>query len=160
MHKGVHQEGGCLCGAVRFKVQTAPLRTLVCHCTFCQKMTGSSFYAESMFPADAVEFSGIPMGQYAHRSDGSGKQVYLHFCSNCASTVSLTFERFPDIRAISRGAFDDPNWVGLDAHIWTRSAQDGGVLPANVDCFRLARMKQDGSAEVPERFEVPRMVSR
>jgi hypothetical protein len=120
-------------------------------------MTGSSFYAESMFPVDAVEFSGARMRVYSHRSDGSGKEVHLHFCPTCGTTVSLTFERFPEIRAISRGSFDDPNWVSMNAHIWTRSAQDGVSLPSNVDCYRLARTTQTGIAEIPERFEHPVM---
>lgn len=154
------QEGGCLCGAVRFRVQTAPLRTLACHCTFCQKMTGTAYYAESIFPIGAVEFSGIEMSRYVHRSDGSGKQVHLHFCPVCATTVSLTFERFPEIRAISRGTFDDPNWVALNAHIWTRSAQDDVVLPANFDCYLLARTTQDGSPLEPERYASARLIKR
>ena len=36
-----HQTGGCLCGAIRYQVQSVPLRTLACHCTFCQEMTGN-----------------------------------------------------------------------------------------------------------------------
>jgi hypothetical protein len=110
-----------------------------------------------MFPIEAVEFSGAGMSRYTHRSDGSGKDVHLHFCPTCGTTVSLTFERFPDIRAISRGSFDDPNWVSMNAHIWTRSAQAGVILPSNVDCYRLARTTQTGIAEVPERFEHPVM---
>jgi hypothetical protein len=113
-----------------------------------------------MFPIDAVEFTGLQVTRYTHQSDGSGKQVHLHFCPVCGTTVSLTFERFPDIRAISRGSYDDPNWVTLNAHIWTRSAQDGVALPANVDCYRLARTTQEGVAEVPERFDLPEMVRR
>jgi hypothetical protein len=110
-----------------------------------------------MFSMEEVEFNGAVMGRYSHKSDGSGKLVHLHFCPTCSTTVSLTFERFPDIRAISRGAFDDPNWVSMNAHIWTRSAQEGVSLPSNIDCYRLARMTQDGIPEVPERFERPVM---
>jgi hypothetical protein len=43
-------EGGCLCGAGRFRATEAPLRMLACHCTFCQKVTGSACFAESMSP--------------------------------------------------------------------------------------------------------------
>src|SRR5947209_44786 len=50
-------EGGCLCGKVRFTVNQPPLRTLACHCTFCQRLTGSSFYAESIFLGDSVQFN-------------------------------------------------------------------------------------------------------
>jgi hypothetical protein len=40
--------GGCSCGQVRFRATRAPVRTLVCHCTFCQRLTGSSSYAASI----------------------------------------------------------------------------------------------------------------
>ena len=75
-------EGGCLCGKVRFRTNQAPLRTLVCHCTFCQRMTGSSYYAESLFQKDAVVFNDGQMSCYAHISDGSQKKVFVHFCTH------------------------------------------------------------------------------
>jgi hypothetical protein len=147
-------EGGCLCGAVRYRATGPALRALVCHCRFCQKMTGSTSYAEAMFPINAVEFDGR-LGIYTHTSDTSGKAVYLHFCPTCATTVTLTFERWPEYRAMSRGTFDDPDWVSIDAHIWTKSAQSGVVLPASVDCYARARTKLDGTPEPSERFAAP-----
>lgn len=150
-------EGGCLCGAVRFQTTQAPLRTLACHCTFCQKVTGSSFFAESMFPMDTVRFNDGKMKSYEHLSDGSNKRVFVHFCQACGTTVSLTFERWPDIRAIARGCYDDPNAVAVTSHIWTRSAQSGTALPEGVDCFAKARMTLDGTAEPSVRHASPVM---
>lgn len=140
-------EGGCLCGQVRFKTSQAPLRTMACHCTFCQRVTGSSFYAESMFPMDAVTFNGGALSTYEHVSDSSHKKVFVHFCPRCGTTVSLTFERWPDIRGISRGCYDQPDAAPLTSHIWTRSAQAETALPSGVDCFARARMTLDGQAE-------------
>jgi hypothetical protein len=139
-------EGGCLCGRVRFRTTQAPMRTLACHCTFCQKVTGSSYFAESMFAMDAVQL------------DGSHKKVFVHFCPNCGTTVSLTFERWPDVRGISRGCYDDPNAVTVTSHIWTRSAQAGTALPEGVDCFSKARMTLEGQAEPSIRHAAPVMV--
>lgn len=147
-------EGGCLCRAVRYRARGPALRTLVCHCHFCQRMTGSTSYANAVFPGDAVEFSGT-LKVYTHTSDTSGKAVHLHFCPTCATTVALTFERWPDYRAISRGTLDDPDRVSVDAHVWTESAQVGVVLPASTDCYKHARTKLDGSPESAERFTVP-----
>jgi hypothetical protein len=153
-------EGGCLCGAVRYAVTGPPVRTMVCHCTFCQRFTGSSFYAESIFRDEQVRLAGEPMRVYEHRSDGSGKLVYLHFCGRCSTTVSLTFERSPGFRALSRGTFDDPNWVQAQAHIFTRSAQSGTVLPAHVPCFAGHRITIDGAAEPSQVFQAPAEVGR
>lgn len=151
-------EGGCLCGAVRFKTSQAPMRTLVCHCTFCQRVTGSSSYAESMFANDAVAFNAGKMSCYEHVSDSSQKKVFVHFCTRCGTTVSLTFERWPDVRAISRGCYDDPDAVTITSHIWTQSAQSGTALPEGVDCFVKARMTLDGNAEPSTRYPSPVMV--
>ena len=137
-------QGGCLCGKVRFKASRAPLRTIACHCTFCQRLTGSSFYAESLFERDAVEFNDGALAQFEHRSDGSGKLVFVHFGPTCGTTVGLTFERWPELRALSRGCYDDPNAVEIVANIWTRSAQTGVALPCAMDCFDTARFDLDG----------------
>ena len=150
-------EGGCLCGQVRFRTSQAPMRTLACHCKFCQRVTGSSYFAESMFAMDAVQFNGAALSSYAHTSEGSGKKVYVHFCPQCGTTVSLTFERWPDVRGIARGCYDDPNAVQVTSHVWTESAQSGTALPEGVDCFARARMTLDGQAEPSTRHALPVM---
>ena len=149
------RSGGCLCGSVRFEARGEPLRTMVCHCRFCQRVTGSSSFAEAMYPMDAVSLSGITPSSYAHRSEGSSQLVHVHFCPRCGSTVSLTFERWPQVRGLSRGAFDDPNSVSIGSHIWTESAQTGVVLPADTDCFRQARATLNGTPLAPERYAEP-----
>jgi hypothetical protein len=100
-----------------------------------------------MFPKDAVRFNAEELSTYEHTSDGSNKKVFVHFCPSCGTTVSLTFERWPEMRGISRGCYDDPNAVTLTSHIWTRSAQTGTALPQGVECFAKARMSLEGQAE-------------
>jgi hypothetical protein len=150
-------EGGCLCGKVRFTARQRPSRTFVCHCTFCQQVTGSAFYAEAIFPMEAVEFNAGELRQYEHVSENSRKKVHVHFCPSCGTTLGLTFERWPEVRALSRGCFDDPNAIEITSHIWTESAQTGVVLPADVDCFAQARASLDGQPAPATRHPVPRM---
>ena len=150
-------DGGCLCGAVRFHVNQPPIRTFVCHCTFCQRMTGSAFYVNSVFPVDAVEFNAGDVRKYEHTSDGSGKKVYVEFCPVCGTTIGLTFERWPDFRAVSRGCYDNPNAVDISSNIWTQSAQSGVALAADVDCFARARLTLEGGTEHPSRYPKPVM---
>ena len=106
---------------------------------------------------DAVVFNTGTLSCYEHVSDERKKKVFVHFCPNCGTTVSLTFERWPDVRGISRGCYDDPNAVTVSSHIWTQSAQTGTALPEGVDCFARARMSLDGQAEVPVRHTSPAM---
>ena len=157
LDKSNELEGGCLCGRVRFRTNQAPTRTLACHCTFCQRMTGTSYYAESIFPKEAVSFSHGDMNCYEHISDSSKHKVFVHFCTNCGTTVTLTFERWPDVRAISRGCYDDPNAVEVTSHIWTQSAQIGTALPNGVECFVRARISLEGQAEPSTKHTLPVM---
>ena len=100
-----------------------------------------------MFPMDVVQFNHAKMKSYEHVSDESNKKVFVHFCQNCGTTVSLTFERWPDVRGIARGCYDNPDAVTVSSHIWTRSAQSGTALPEDVECFAKARMTLDAKAE-------------
>lgn len=150
-------EGGCLCGDVRYRVMGEPVRTQACHCTFCQRFTGSAFYVESLFPKERVAFEGSPLQVYEHVSDGSGHRIQVRFCPRCGTTVSLTFDRFPTVQAISRGTFDDPDWVTPGAQLFTRSAQSGVALPSGQDCFETHRIGLDGSPSAPMRHEAPVM---
>jgi len=93
--------------------------------------------------------------QYVHVSDNSKKEVYVQFCPSCGTTVGLSFERWPGMRAISRGCCDDPNAVEVSSHIWARSAQTGVALPALVDCFSEARTTLDGQPAKATRHEAP-----
>src|SRR5215471_6850840 len=156
-------EGGCLCHDVRYATTGDPLRTTVCHCTFCQKLTGSAFLVEPIFKRDAVAFSGGAIRTYDHRSDSSGKRVTVSFCGRCATTLCLSFERFPDFLGVCAGTFDDPNWFergpATCRHIFTRSAQRGVVLPAGVPTFLEHWVRLDGTANAPLVLTEPRLIS-
>jgi len=157
-------EGGCLCGDVRYQVAAAPLRVTICHCTFCQRFTGSAFLVEPIFRKEHLVFAGMTPRTYDHRSDSSHKRVTLHFCGRCATTLSLSFERFPDFVGVCGGTFDDPNWFARGPktcrHIFTRSAQQGVVLPAGLEIYLEHAMQLDGTPSKPTVLDHPRLVTR
>ncbi len=72
MSDDVH-EGGCFCGSIRYRTRGEPRRGLVCHCTFCQRLTGSAYVVEAIFLKEQVEITGGPIGTYEHRSDETGR---------------------------------------------------------------------------------------
>ena len=158
-------EGGCLCGDIRYRTTAAePIRVTVCHCTFCQKLTGSAFLVEPIFRRKDVIFSGNAVSTYHHRSDTSQMRVSLNFCGRCGTTLYLDMERFPHILGLCAGTFDDPNWFDRSAgkcrHIFTRSAQEGVMLPAGVDTFREHVLQLDGTPNQPIVLTHALMVSR
>lgn len=133
---GVH-EGGCLCGAVRYRVSNAPMRTIICNCTFCQRRTGSAFGFMPYFKQEHVEITGA-LKPYEHRSDESHRVLRIEFCPNCGTTISMTAEVFPGLRGIAGGTFDDRSWIKIDRQVWTRSAHAWVTLPSDIEKFPKA----------------------
>jgi hypothetical protein len=73
----IQREGGCLCGAVRFRVSGAPLRVGLCHCQDCRRASGSFFTPFGVWPIAAYTSSG-KMRTFAQRS----------FCPNCGGRIA------------------------------------------------------------------------
>ena len=126
--------GGCLCGAVRYRTSLDPARTVVCHCRFCQRLSGSAFAIWSTYLGKDVEVEGATQS-YQHRSDESGRWIKLNFCGRCGTAVTSTYEKGPGEISILGGTFDDARWIAVDRHVWTHSRQDWIVLPPDVPAF-------------------------
>lgn len=127
-------EGGCLCGAVRYKVTAEPAIGAVCHCRFCQVRTGSAFASMGYFREQDVEVRG-ELTTYEHRSDESGRWLRIEFCPTCGTPVTHTVELRPGMRGISMGTFDRPGWFPIGRHIWTRSKHAWVRIPGDVEQF-------------------------
>ena len=84
------REGGCVCGAVRYRVKNAPFRTGVCHCRFCQRRTGSAFGIGVYFRKADFELLRGELHCYEHRSDESSRWLRMEFCPKCGTTVTWT----------------------------------------------------------------------
>lgn len=124
-------EGGCLCGAVRYSFAGEPAASLVCHCSHCQKQSGSAFSFILGVPEGAFTLSGEPKS--FHDSGESGKAVERIFCRECGSPLISKVEVAPGMVWVKAGTLDDPSGFAPAAHLWTRSKQEWietGKLPA------------------------------
>ena len=130
-------EGGCVCGLLRYTVCGNPTRITVCHCTWCQRRTGSAFGVAVVFPSDRHQLRG-PYRTYRHLSDESGRWLDLHFCPSCGTSVGFTLEWVPGIFAVDAGTFDDPSWIRPSEHpfryIYLSSAQAWSSPPEGAEC--------------------------
>ena len=61
------QTGGCLCGALRYEITAPPLVAYTCHCTACQRLTGSAFSSAVVVAAEACRFAGARRGPSSAR---------------------------------------------------------------------------------------------
>jgi len=155
-------QGGCLCGGLRYEVGNQPARTTMCHCKFCQRATGSAYLVEPVFEASDFALTRGKPKQYIHVSEGSGKEVHIHFCDNCGTKLFLTFERFADVVGVYGGTFDDPNWLEIgpenSKHIFLGVAQKGTVIPPHVNTFIEHATESDGTPITPTVFDRPHII--
>ena len=132
-------EGGCVCGSVRYVTTGNPLRVTVCHCTWCQRRTGSAFAVVVPFREEQVKITGGPLTRYRHVSDESGRWLDLEFCPKCGANIGFTFEWRPGVRIVEAGTFDDPSWISPDRqefrYIFLRSAQRWSKVPDGAESY-------------------------
>ncbi len=133
-------EGGCLCGAVRYRVTNEPVRASVCHCRNCQRRTGSAFGVGAYFREADVEIRG-ELRTYEYRSDETQRWLRTQFCVHCGTTVSWTAEALAGLRAIAGGSFDDPGWLKVDRHGWTRSKLPWSLCPPEMATFEKSALR-------------------
>lgn len=129
-------EGGCLCGAVRYRVHAdKPERHSACHCTFCQRRTGSAFGLGAYFRQEDVELLGCERRTYEHRSDETGRWLRFEFCPTCGTQVTWTVEASPGLRGIAVGSLDDPQAIEIRRFGWFRSAHPWIIAPPGFEVF-------------------------
>ncbi|HYN12733.1 MAG TPA: GFA family protein [Burkholderiales bacterium] len=134
-------EGGCVCGAVRYRAHNKPARTSACHCTFCQRRTGSAFGVGAYFKQEDVEVLRGALTTYEHRSDETQRWLRIQFCPKCGTTVTWTVEAMPGMRALGLGTFDDPKWLKVERFGWYRSAHPWVIAPAGVEVFEKSSLR-------------------
>jgi hypothetical protein len=131
------QTGGCHCRGLRYTVTQAPMRTVVCHCSDCQALSGSAFGLSIIFRADAFAITGTP--RLVSRTLGSGGIGNRWTCPTCGVWIcgDAKPDRLTQIerRIVRGGTFDDRSWIQPDVHIWTRSAQPWVVIPTSVPFY-------------------------
>ena len=110
--------GGCLCRAIRYESDAQPAMVAVCHCSSCQKNTGSAFSLNLGMPKGSVSITGDSLATYEDRAGSSGNVFFRTFCSRCGSPISGSGEAYPGIVFIKGGTLDDPSWLKPNAHIW------------------------------------------
>ncbi len=122
-------EGGCACGAVRYRLESAPMFVHCCHCTSCQTETGTAFALNLLIESDRVTLlEGAPVAIMTPSESGKGQQVWR--CPDCQIAVWSNYGGAGDkIRFVRGGTLDDAKAVTPDIHIYTRSKLPWVRLP-------------------------------
>ena len=109
--------GGCLCGAVRYEASEPPLEAGLCHCSVCQKTTGSAFEAIARVPRTSFRFT-----KGAPKRYNSSSIMEKSFCPDCGSSLLDRYlvwksdRTSPDMLWVHIGTLDHPEAVSIDFH--------------------------------------------
>ena len=127
-------EGGCSCGAVRYRLVSAPMFVHCCHCKNCQRLTGSAFAVNALIETGRLEVvSGAP--EPVAMSTGSGQPNDIYRCPACKIAVWSDFRRLGVMCNVRVGTLDRPSALRPDVHIFTRSKLPWVMLPDDVPAF-------------------------
>ena len=112
--------GGCLCGAVRYTANAEPEFVGLCHCTDCQKHTGSAFAIMVRLPKTALQLQGT-VKTFSKPGD-SGNPILRYFCPECGSSIYDEPTARPGKINLNAGTLDDPSLVAPTLEIYCDSA--------------------------------------
>jgi len=126
-------QGGCSCGAVRYRLTSEPLIVHCCHCLNCQRQTGGAFAINLVIETDRVELlAGQPQRVDVPRDDGSMQRI--HRCPDCQVAVYSEYT-LPEFLFVRAGTLDEPRGITPDVHIFTKSKVDWVVIPTSMPAF-------------------------
>ena len=134
--------GGCACGAVRYEVNGETEILHNCHCTDCQRTSGSAFSTCCYFQEDKIRILPGEMTTYT-RINESGRKIDFHFCKVCVTTVIWDPEVRQGMRGLAGATFDDTSWIKNPWNIWCDSKQDWYQFPDKSEKKRQARNSED-----------------
>jgi len=127
-------EGGCACRAVRYRMTARPMIVHGCHCTWCQRETGSAFAVNAIIETDRVEVDGEV--EMVVTPSASGKGQTIARCPQCKVAVWSHYSGAgPSMRFMRVGTLDDPGRFPPDVHIFTSTRQPWFELPAGAPAF-------------------------
>lgn len=139
-------DGGCTCGYVRYRMVSRPLIVHCCHCSWCQRQTGSAFAVNALIETDRVHLLRGDVADIEVPSP-SGANQRISRCPNCQVAVWSYYLVMSGgvgelIRFIRVGTLDEPGRMPPDVHIYTSSKQPWVVLPTGalaVDEYYVTR---------------------
>jgi hypothetical protein len=128
-------EGGCTCRHVRYHLTGTPLIVHACHCTWCQRETGTLHALNALYEADRVQhLSGEP--ELIDTPSASGRGQRIARCPTCKIAVWSNYPQAgPIVRFVRVGTMDEPHRCPPAIHIYTSSKLPWVTLPPDAAAF-------------------------
>jgi len=127
--KGSSYEGGCTCGAVRYRMESKPIVVHCCHCCWCQRETGTSYALNAIIEADRVTLlQGNPEMVLTPSNSGKGQSICR--CPECHIALWSNYSGAGDkVHFVRVGTLDEAYRLPPDIHIFTASKQPWVIIP-------------------------------
>jgi hypothetical protein len=150
---GTFAEGGCTCRAVRYRLTSRPLIVHCCHCSWCQRETGTAFAHNALIERERVHLLGIePEMVFTPSESGIGQRIVR--CPTCRIAVWSHYGQgllSDAVRFVRVGTLDNPDLLPPDVHIFTMSKQPwvrlDPTVPAVHEYYDLATLWPPESRE-------------
>ncbi|MCZ4345830.1 GFA family protein [Devosia neptuniae] len=113
-------EGGCQCGAVRYRLKASPMSVYNCHCKDCQRFSGAAWSMSVTTSRDNVEQLSGTLATYEKPSQ-SGRIISMQFCAHCHGWLWNLPQSAPGMMVLRAGSLDDLDWAQPVGNIWTDS---------------------------------------
>ena len=149
-------DGGCTCGGVRYRMESQPLIVHCCHCTWCQRQTGTSYALNALIESARVTLlAGEPRGVATSSPSGKGQDIFR--CPDCSVAVWSHYGGAGDkIKFIRVGTLDEAHRLSPDIHIYTSTKQPWIVIPEGMravpEYYRSSEVWSPESIERAERL--------
>jgi len=137
MEERMKVTGRCHCGQISWEAEIDPAAVRVCHCTDCQKLTGTAFRTNvGSLPGSFVLKSGTPK-TYVKTADSGNQRVHA-FCPDCGTPIYATSpDPNPRSYGLRVGALDQRTELRPARQGWCRSA-----LPWSMDLTHVERIER------------------
>ena len=110
--------GGCMCGAVRYELKSAPFDAGWCHCRTCQLNSGAPAMVLASVPDGHLVWT---KGAEKVRTVESSSFGHRQFCSECGTPFLMKVDHQPETVDFSVPTLDDPEAIAPEFHIFWRS---------------------------------------
>ena len=132
--QGTERSGACNCRAVRYRLLSEPMFVHCCHCTDCQRHTGSAFAINALIETSRIELlAGAPEAISMPTESGRPHDIYR--CPTCKVAVWSDYGRRPALRFVRVATLEPPNSIAPDVHIYVRSKLPWVRLPEDARVF-------------------------
>ncbi len=127
-------EGGCLCGAIRYRISGNVLGEVTCHCRDCQYVCGGAPAYVIAVPKKSIEMLRGEPARFENTAESGARRI-RQFCPNCGTPLFAENSKYPQVVSVKVGSLDNSTFFKAAAQLWTGSAPPWHEIDPEVPAF-------------------------